>query len=182
MCYCFSDAISRGCSVSNWQLLPQRGFLRLLQVHRGAGLQVCTLQKVKTHLMIQQTTPNRAICGVCAGSSPLPAQTNFMASYIHLDAHCPASLDELEARDIDTHRLWQARAKKPDPIAQWSVKLQALLIWIFHNLFSIFPALLNWHEDWCAGAPRDSLASVANIKRRSSSSITTPSTEQVSQI
>ena len=40
---CFSDAISRGCSLSNRQLLSQRGLLRLLQVHRGAGLQVCTL-------------------------------------------------------------------------------------------------------------------------------------------
>ena len=151
--------------------------------YKSIGELVCRFVHFKkSKLTWCETTPNRAICGVCAGSSPLPAQTNFMASYIHLDAHCPASLDELEARDIDTHRLWQARAKKPDPIAQWSVKLQALLIWIFHNLFSIFPALLNWHEDWCAGAPRDSLASVANIKRRSSSSITTPSTEQVSQI
>ena len=46
-------------------------------------------------------------------AAPLPAQTNFMASYIHLDDHCPANLDELEAQDIDTHSLWQARAKKP---------------------------------------------------------------------
>ena len=28
------------------------------------------------------------------------AQTNFIASYIHLDAHCPATLDRLEAHSL----------------------------------------------------------------------------------
>ena len=118
------------------------------------------------------SSAGRSVGGGREGASK---QTNFMASYIHLDRH----LGELEPQDIHTHGLWQAEAKK-SALSQWSVKLQGLLICIFHNLFSIFPPPLNWHGDWCAGALKASLGSVANIRRRSSSSITTPSTEQVS--
>ena len=39
-CVCFSDALPRGSSLSDRQLLPQRRLLCLLQVYRGARLQV----------------------------------------------------------------------------------------------------------------------------------------------
>ena len=64
--------------------------------YKSIGELVCRYLPLKTHLL-QKKTPNRAICRCLQVAA---AQTNFMASYIHLDAHCPASLDELEAQDI----------------------------------------------------------------------------------
>ena len=88
-CVCFSDALPRGSSLSDRQLLPQRRLVCLLQVHRGARLQV---DRPQTHLM------GRSVGGGREGASK---QTNFMASYIHLDRH----LGELEPQDIHTHGL-----------------------------------------------------------------------------
>lgn len=69
---------------------------------------------------------------------------------------------------------------KKHSVSQQSIKLQGLLIWIFHNLFSIFSALLNWHGYWCAGAPKASLARGVSTKRLWSLNITIHWTEQVS--